>query len=139
MPNLSVNTGIEEYTLNDNVKVRLNPTDPAFVKRIFNRFSELEAKDKAWREKIRDLSKPEEVMAAYDEGEALFARAVDDILGEGTCRGVAGDTSVLSLAGGAPIWMNILLAIIDEMDSAIAREQKAANPKLEKYLKKYHR
>lgn len=139
MPNLSVNTGIEEYTLNNAVTIRLNPTDPAFVKRLFGRFSELEAKDKAWREKIRDLSKPEEVMAAYDEGEALFRGAVDDLLGAGTCEKLCGSTSVLAMAEGAPIWMNVMLAIIDAMDSAIAREQKATNPKLEKYLKKYHK
>lgn len=139
MQNLTINTGIEEYKLNDNVTVRLNPTDPAFVKRLFDRFSELEGKDRAWREKLRDLKEPGEVLAAYEEEDVLFSSAVDDMLGEGTCKGIAGDVSVLAMAEGAPIWMNILLAIIDTMDSAIAREQKATNPKLEKYLKKYHK
>jgi MoxR-like ATPase len=34
---------------------------------------------------------------------------------------------------------NLLLALMDEMDAALVREQKASNPRLKKYLDKYQR
>ena len=138
MVNLRIDTGVVEYRLNDNFSAWLNPTDPAFVSRLYARFSELEERDKAWREKIGKLEGAA-VLDAWEEGDTMFRSAIDDVLGEGCCRAVAGSASVLAMAGGSPIWMNILLAIIDAMDSAVAREQKAVNPKLQKYLAKYHK
>lgn len=138
MAELTISTGVVEYTLNGRVKVCFNPADPAFITRLYNRFSELEEKDKAWREKIGKLTGAD-VLNAWQEGDELFRNAVDDILGPGVCDQICGDVSVLAMADGAPIWMNIMLAIIDAMDSAVVREQKAVNPKLQKYLAKYHK
>lgn len=138
MADLQISTGVEEYTLNGKFKVILNPTDPAFVARLYNRFSELEERDKAWREKLNKLDGAA-VLNAWEEGDALFRGAIDDVLGDGCCAAVCGQTSVLAMADGAPIWMNILLTLIDAMDTAVAREQKATNPKLQKYLSKYHK
>lgn len=138
MADLSINIGVEEYIINGKAKVLLNPTDPAFVSRLYNRFSELEEQDKAWRDKISKLEGAE-VLNAWEEGDQLFRAAVDDVLGEGTCETICGSVSVLAMADGAPIWMNILLGIIDVIDSGVAREEKAKNPKLQKYLSKYHR
>ena len=139
MANLTINTGVQEYVINDKVKIYLNPTDPAFLKRLFERFSELEGKDRAWRQKLQGITDATEILAAYDEGDAMFRAAIDDVLGDGVCAAILGPVSVLAFADGTPIWMNILLAVIDEMDGAVAREEKAKNPKIQKYLAKYHR
>lgn len=139
MKNLQINTGIEEYRLNDKVSVWLNPADPAFVKRLLDRFTELEQEDKAWREKLRGIEDPAEAMNAYDEGDRMFRAAVDDVLGPDTCNRLLGPVSVLALADGAPLWMNILLAIMDIIDEAVEKNQNTTNPKLEQYLKKYRR
>lgn len=138
MADLQINTGVEEFTLNGKFVVSYNPADPAFVSGLYNRFADLEERDRAWREKIKTLEGVD-VLNAWAEGDALFRDALDDVLGAGCCAAVCGKTSVLAIADGAPIWMNILLAIIDTMDSAVAREQKATNPKLQKYLSKYHK
>lgn len=139
MKSLQINTGVEEYRLNDAVSVYLNPADPGFVKRLLDRFSELEQQDKAWREKLKAIEDPAEVLKAYDEGDLMFRSAVDDVLGEGVCSALLGSVSVLAFADGAPIWMNILLAIMDIIDEAVSREQSTVNPKLEQYLKKYRK
>lgn len=139
MPNLNINVGVVEYTINDAVTIRINPTDPAFVKKVYARFSELEGEDKAWREKISSTDDAAELLSLYDEGDRIFRRAIDDTLGEGVADAVLGGVSALALADGFPVWMGILLAVIDEMDAKLTAEQNAANPRLEKYLKKYRR
>lgn len=138
MAELNINLGVEEYVINGKTKIYLNPTDPAFVGKMYARFTELEAQDKEWRGKMASLENAA-VLQAWEEGDAIFRGAVDDLLGDGTCASICGSISVLALSDGLPLWMNIMLAIIDMMDSAVAREQKATNPKLQKYLSKYHK
>lgn len=139
MKSLQINTGVEEYRLNDKVSVWLNPADPAFVKHLLDRFSELEQQDKVWREKLKNIDDPKEALTLYDEGDQMFREAVDDVLGAGTCTALLGSVSVMAFADGTPIWMNILLAIMDILDEAVQREQNTTNPKLEMYLKKYRK
>ena len=50
-----------------------------------------------------------------------------------------GGMNVYALANGLPVWCNLMLAVMDEIDSSFAREQKATNPKLQKYLNKYQK
>lgn len=139
MPNLSISTGVVDYTINDKVTLRLNPTDPAFVKRLYSRFTELETEDKAWRDKIRDEKDPVKLLEIYDEGDRMIRTALDDVLGDDVSDAVFGGVSALAMGDGFPVWMNLLLAIIDEMDAKIRAEQSTTNPRLDKYLKKYHR
>lgn len=60
-------------------------------------------------------------------------------LGESRDAAVFGTMNVYALADGLPVWCNLMLAIIDEMDSSFAREKKASNPRVQKYLAKYKR
>ena len=136
---LHISTGIEELVLNEKVHIFLNPADPTFAKLLFTKFSALEEEDRAWRERMKDLQDPKAVMEEWDTGDKMFRAAIDGVLGEGTCEALIGGTSVLALADGLPIWANILLAIIEQMDDALTRQEKTVNPKLQKYMSKYHK
>ena len=39
----------------------------------------------------------------------------------------------------SPVWCNLMLAVMDEIDTTFSREQKATNPRIAKYTEKYHR
>ena len=47
--------------------------------------------------------------------------------------------NVYALSDGLPVWANLMLTIMDEIDTTFAREQKATNPRISKYTKKYQR
>ena len=47
--------------------------------------------------------------------------------------------NVYAMADGLPVWCNLLFAIMDEIDTSFAREQKATNPRIQKYTAKYHK
>ena len=136
---LHISTGVEELVLNGKVHISINLTDASFAKLLFTRFSALEEKDRAWRERMKALHDPKTVMEEWDKGDRMFREAIDGVLGEGTCEALIGSTSVRALAEGLPIWANILLAIIEQMDNALTRQEKTVNPKLQKYLNKYHK
>ena len=64
---------------------------------------------------------------------------IDDVFSQPVCAALFGGMNVYAFADGQPVWCNLLLALMDEMDAALVREQKASNPRLKKYLDKYQR
>ena len=64
---------------------------------------------------------------------------IDGVFGQPVCEPLFGSMSVYASAGGTPVWMNLMLAIIDELDEGVKREKAFHSEKLAKYTKKYHR
>lgn len=139
MKELRFESGVETYRLNDRFTLCFNPTDSAFTERLFSAFDNLDEKQAAYQAEADALSDGKELFALARRRDAEMRALLDGALGEGCCEAVFGGMNVYALAGGLPVWANLLLAVIDEMDTAFAREQKATNPRLEVYLKKYRR
>lgn len=139
MANLTIDTGVVEYTLNDKYTVVFNPTDLGFTERLYKTFEDLDKRHEAYKDKVSKTAKTTEIFDLAREMNAHMRQELDILLGDGMCDAVFGDTNVYAFAGGCPLWANLLLAIMDEVDNAYAREQKAVNPRIEKYMKKYHK
>ena len=71
--------------------------------------------------------------------EATERNAINGILGADVCGPLFGGMNLYALADGLPVWCNLMLAIMDECDSAFSREQMRTNPRIKKYTAKYHR
>ena len=41
------------------------------------------------------------------------------------------------MADGLPVWCNLMLCLIDNMNDTFTAEKKKTNPKLQKYLAKF--
>ena len=137
---LNFDDGVQEYDLNGKCTIRINPTDFAFVDKMFQTFTVMEKKDANWREKLSKTSETKEILQIYAEGNDMIRAGLDEILGDGVCAACFGVVNVLSFgSNGIPIWMNLILAVMDTMDTAYAKAQKATNPAINKYLQKYHR
>ena len=139
MKELVFDTGLVTYSLNGKCEVSFNPTDSEFVERLFNAFDSLDKRQEKYREQIGkepDNRKVFEISKAMD---TEMRKIVDGVFGVSVCESVFGSMNVYSLAGGLPVWCNLLLAIMDEIDTSFAREQKATNARIKKYTEKYHR
>ena len=64
---------------------------------------------------------------------------IDGVFDAPVCAMLFGGMNVYAMASGLPVWANLMLAIMDEVDTAFAREQKATNPRVQKYMAKYHK
>ena len=138
MPNIiQFDTGAVQYTINDKVTVTFNPTDLAFVERVFNIFDHMDEKQEEYTAAITKAEKDAEVFHIYHEMEDSMRAMIDDVFGEEVCADIFGNVSVYALSGGLPLWANLMLALIDEMDVAFAREKKATNPRIKKYTDKW--
>lgn len=139
MKELNFDTGLVTYDLNGRTQVTFNPTDSAFVEKLFNAFDLLDKKQEAYKAEVERTSNNREIFDTARKMDGEMREVVNDIFGFDVCTAVFGNMNVYAMAGGLPVWANMMLAVMDEIDTSFAREQKATNPRIEKYTKKYHK
>ena len=121
------------YTVNGGEEISFDPTDINFVNRLFDLMDRLEK-----RQKEDAPQDPREVFARAAKMDADMRAEIDQVFCEPVCDKVFGNTNVLSPAGGLPVCMNFLLAVIDEIDAASEEETKHS-PRVDAYMQKYEK
>lgn len=139
MKELQFETGLVEYSLNGAVTVSFNPTDSAFVERLFNTFYTMDKKQDAYKAEVEAIADKQEIFNIARERDAEMRGLIDETFGVPVCDALFGGMNVYAIAGGFPVWCNLLLSVMDEIDTTFAREQKETNPRLKKYMDKYKR
>lgn len=135
---LSFDTGVVEYDINGAAKVRFNPTDAAFVEKLYGTFTELEAKQEEFQKRVDDIGDDGEKMFAYaDERDREMRGLIDGLLGEGTADALFPNMNCYALADGLPVWINLMFAIAEEVEASYSAEQKKGDPRIKGYNKKY--
>lgn len=139
MAELKFDSGVKEYTIQGRSVISFNPTDMLFAQKVAQVYQQM---DKKQAEYEAALKSPGDAMAFFDvygRVDKEIRTMIDETLGEGVSAAVFCETSVMSLSGGLPLWANLLLAIMDEMDESVSREIKLSDERLAKYTKKYHK
>lgn len=138
MNTLNFSTGVKTFAVNDGaVEISYNPTDPIFVERMYDAFVSLTEKYEAGKDKKFDDNK-----AFFDYARSRDREVheeIDGLFGDGVASGLFGGVSSYAMADGLPLWCNFMLAIIDTVPAELSAQIKASKPRVEKYLKKYHR
>ena len=137
MTELNFSTGLVSYSLNSQCEVAFNPTDSAFVEKLFDTFSVLDKKQEAYREELEKTSDRAKIFEIARARDAEMREMIDGVFGVPVCEALFGHMNVYALADGLPVWANLLLAVMDEIDTSFAREQKRTNPRIAKYTAKY--
>ena len=139
MRELNFETGLVEFSLNNKCSVIFNPTDVAFVEKLFHTFDELDKKQEGYKSRVEKTANNAEVFEICRVMDAEMRDMINSLFDADICAPVFGSMNVYALADGLPVWSNLMLALMDEVDTSFAREQKATNPRIKKYTAKYHR
>lgn len=139
MPELRFDTGLVTYSLNGAVEVTFNPTDISFVSRIFSTFDLLEEKQQEYESAREKISSNKDFFDFGRKIDTEMREVIDDAFGKPVCEDLFGVMNVYAAANGLPVWCNLIFSVIDLFDDAVTKETAKTNPRLEKYLKKYHR
>ena len=139
MEDIRFDTGIVEFNLNDAIKVYFNPTDSAFVERIFDTFDELDKKQEAYKAEIDKCSDKKEIFEIARRRDAEMREMVDGLFDKPVCSALFGGMNVYALAGGLPVWCNLMLSVIDQIDTTFARERKLTNPRITEYTERWRK
>ena len=140
MKELNFETGLVTYSLNGGkCQLSFNPTDSNFVEKLFNAFDTLDKKQEAYKAEAEKNANKREIFETARKMDEEMRDIIQGVFGFDVCGAVFGDMNVYALADGLPVWCNLMLSVMDEIDTTFAREQKAQNPRISKYTKKYHR
>lgn len=138
MEKITIETGEREYSLNDQCVVRFNPADPNFADRLYTAFEELKKKQDS-RDNSLSAMTTRETFDYLRELDAEMRETIDGVFGQPVCCKVFQGISLYATAGGTPVWLNLILAIMDELEENVKREKAFHSEKLAKYTAKYKR
>lgn len=139
MKELSFDSGLVTYSLNGKCEVSFNPTDSNFVERLYATFEELDRKQEQYKNDIEKMADKRKVFDYARERDTDMRGMIDEVFGAPVSDALFGGMNVYAMAGGLPVWCNLMLAVMDEIDTTFAREQKATNPRIAKYTAKYRK
>ena len=141
---IQVESGIKEYPIKlydeqEPVIVRFNPTNMIFIEKVFQTFDEMDAIGEEFNKKIQSVGEDwKRLFELTKEAEQEMRGKINAVFSKDICTPLFGEyESVYAAGDGLPIWANILLAIIDEMDGAFVKEKEKQNPRIQKYIAKY--
>lgn len=139
MEKLNLNSGVKEYMINEKCSIFFNPTDFSFLKALYNAFDDLDKKQEEHKAEMKGVTDVRQALQMASAKDTEMREIIDGVLGEGVCTALFGNMNVYALADGLPVWVNLMLAIIDEIDDCVKAEQKKTSPRVAKYTDKYKR
>lgn len=139
MKELNFDSGLVTYSLNGKCEVSFNPTDSNFVDRLYSAFEELDKKQESYKAQVEKMTDNREIFEFAKERDAEMRGIIDSVFNEPISDTLFGDMNVYSMAGGLPVWCNLIFAVMDEIDSTVSKERKATSPRLAKYTSKYQK
>lgn len=139
MKELNFESGLVTYSLNGKCEVSFNPTDSNFVERLYAAFEELDKKQEWYKAQIEKMANKREIFDFARERDTEMRGIIDGVFDAPVSDAVFGGMNVYAVAGGLPVWCNLMLAVMDEIDTTFSREQKLTNPRIAKYTAKYRK
>lgn len=135
---MAFDDGLVQFNVNGKASVIFNPTDSSFVEKLFNAFDTLDKRQDSYKAEIEKVADRREIFEVARRRDAEMREIIDGVF-VSVSQELFGNMNVYAMAGGLPVWCNFLLSVIDEVDTTFAREQKATNPRIQKYTAKYHK
>ena len=144
MNDINFDLGVKTFNLAGRVSVSFNPTDLGFLEKIYDVLADLDQKQTEYETKAKniDLSKGVESGAEFfalsREADKHIRGKIDELFGADVAAPLLGDIhSYARNSEGLPIWLALLMAVLDQMEGSIADADKQANARIRKYTAKY--
>lgn len=134
---LQISTGVVEYNLNGKVKVHFNPTDSSFVEKLMDTFDALEGKQDAYKAEMDGVTDPRRVFEIAHSRDAEMRTMLDGVFDVPVCDALFGTMNVYAVADGLPVWVNLLLAILDVVAASFDGVEDKMDARIKKYTAKY--
>jgi hypothetical protein len=139
MKELNFDSGLVTYALNGKCEVSFNPTDSNFVERLYSAFEDLDKKQESYKAQIEKMADKKEIFEFARERDAEMRGIIDGVFEASVSEAVFGGMNVYAIANGLPVWCNLMMAIMDEIDTTFTREKKLTDPRVSKYTAKYQK
>lgn len=142
MSTLKIDTGIQTYSLNDKCDVQFNPSDVAFIKKLYDAMAGLDAKQAEYKKGLDEIGPDDHdaMFAFMAEQDKQMRETIDGVFNVPVCDAVFGEMNVFAFTReGIPAWASMFLAIIDVCNTDQEELKGKGKATINKYLKKYHK
>lgn len=132
--NIKFENGMKSFVINgdENKVIYFNPNDFNILKRIDTAVKNIEEISKKYEQaQINNDS----VMTMFSQCDKEIREQINFVFGNDVCTVAFGNSNCLSFAGGKPICMNFLDAVVPILKSEIKAEQEKSKKNIEKYTK----
>ena len=136
MGELSYGAGKKTYTLNGGETIRFDPGDSEFASRVVAAFQNCH---KIQRECASNrFTEIDQMVSATKKMSDAIRQEIDTTFGEPVCDKACCGSSPISISDGLPVWMNFLMAVIDEIDANMPEGEKRSRIRVQQYMDKYN-
>lgn len=139
MKELVFDSGVVSYSLNGKCEVSFNPADHAFAERFYSAVDEMGKLQDEYAKKAEALQEPGEAFSLARARDAEMGKVLDGLFDAPVCDAVFDNMSLCAFANGFPVWLNLMLSILDEIEANIGDIQKQADPRIAQYKAKYQK
>ena len=135
---LNFETGIVDYEVNGCAHVRFNPTDVAFVERLYDTFNELDSRQDEFQKRVDAIGEDKQEMFVYArERDREMREIIDGLFEDGLSDALFPNMNCYALADGMPIWINFMFAIAEEVRDSFTDQQTKMDPRLKRFDAKH--
>lgn len=135
MSELNFQTGVKSYTVNGGEEITFEPGSALFANKVISAFERCqEATRNSGIDNAQDVEAACEATIALEK--AVRAE-INAAFGYDVCAKVFPGTSAIAIAGGLPVWVNFIMAVVDEIDCNMDDSQEKASERIRKYTDKY--
>lgn len=133
---LNYTAGKREYTLPSGATIHFDPCDSEFANRVVIAFRNSNKIQSSFpKEPMDDL---DQQLSVIQKMNADIREEIDKAFGETVCDKACCGSSPVSLSDGLPVWMNFLMAVIDEIDANMPEGEKRSRARVQQYMDKYN-
>ena len=83
------------------------------------------------------MTDPAEAFSLARRRDEEMQKVLDGLFNAPVCEAVFGTMSLCAFANGFPVWLNLMLSILEEMEANAGDIEKQADPRIAKYKAKY--
>lgn len=138
MEKLNINSGKKKYMINDTEEyICFNPSSPEFAQKIVDAFRKCHKITE--QTKVAFNGSADSIFETLNKIDAEIKATIDAAFDEPVCEKAFEGASAISLSDGLPIWVNFLMAVIDEIDKSVSEAKTTISPSAQRYLDKYQK
>lgn len=141
MKELNFDSGIVTYQINGKFELSVNPSDVFFVEKLYEAFELLDKKQGEYQKAVEAVKENKGLFDVAHKIDHEMRDIINQAFGQDVCAPLFDEVSVYAISAntGMPVWMNLMFAVLDEIDGIVNGAQKKASERLKKYTSKYHR